>query len=98
MARKPMSVETTDMAGAEEPMAAAEQASPAGAQAPPAPGVGQPSGMSPLDGLPPAAAQHIEKLTVMVMEMYQALQQFIPIVVQKIDGVGAGCWWRRCAG
>jgi phenylpyruvate tautomerase PptA (4-oxalocrotonate tautomerase family) len=52
--------------------------------APPAPGVGDPS-TTPLSGLPPAAAQHIEKLTVMVMEIYQALQQFIPVVVQEIE-------------
>lgn len=81
MARKAatMDVETTDAMMAEEPTAGA-------VNAPPAPGVGTPTA-SPLGGLPPAAAQHIEKLTAMVMEMYQVLQQFIPVVIQKIDAL-----------
>lgn len=96
MARRATNLETTDMAGGAmvaEPTAGSAGgnqeggADQANATAPPAPGVGNPSNVSPLSGLPPAAAQHIEKLTVMVMEMYQALQQFIPVVVQKIDAL-----------
>lgn len=81
MARKAgtIDVETTEAMTANEPSTSA-------VNAPPAPGVGTPT-TSPLAGLPPAAAQHIEKLTAMVMEMYQVLQQFIPVVIQKIDAL-----------
>jgi hypothetical protein len=58
----------------------------AGAQpAPPAPQVaGQPPVNNPLEGLPPAAQQHILMLTRQVADITAVLQQFIPAVIQRI--------------
>jgi len=57
-----------------------------GAQpAPPAPQVaGQPTANNPLEGLPPAAQQHIMMLTRQVADITAILQQFIPAVIQRI--------------
>jgi hypothetical protein len=53
--------------------------------APPAPQVaGQPPANNPLEGLPPAAQQHIMMLTRQVADIVGVLQQFIPAVIQRI--------------
>jgi hypothetical protein len=52
---------------------------------PPAPQVaGQPPANNPLEGLPPAAQQHIMMLTRQVADIIGVLQQFIPAVIQRI--------------
>jgi len=58
--------------------------------APPAPQVaGEPTMSNPLEGLPPAAQQHIMLLTRQVADIIAVMQQFIPAVIQRISEMEA---------
>lgn len=92
MAKQPgMQNQTSGPMPSQADMAATETTGPSPAPpAPPAPQVaGEPTMINPLEGLPPAAQQHIMLLTRQVADIIAVMQQFIPAVIQRISEMEA---------